>query len=264
MSNVFLMTALVSSFSATAVFAGGFAAPVVEVEPVVAVAPAKTGWGGGYVGGNINYGKGKLKSRGTVGDAADIVDNYLGEDYPSVRELLAEEFGGDFLDESIAQTLLKPDGTSAAVRAGYDWQNGAFVYGLGAEYNVGKYKDSIGGEVELEGMEPFDASARVEFKNMATIYARAGYAFSEQFMAYGVLGYSRSKGKVTLAVNDKSFSGSETLSGVTYGLGAEYKFNQNWSSYAEYTHTDFGKVKNTHGLLKAEVGQVKLGVNYRF
>lgn len=242
MSKVFVTTALVASFAAGTAFAGGYVAPVVDVEPVVAVVAAPASWAGGYVGANLNYGKGKLKANGDLAE-------------------LADEFG-------IGSTLLKPDGVSGALRAGYDWQNGAAVYGLGAEYNLGKYKDSRDLTVALNPDAPEDietvGSINAEIKNMATIFARAGYAFNDQFMAYGLLGYSRAKANASFAVEDGGESYSRTVSGATYGIGAEYRINQNWSSYAEYTHTDFGKVKDTDGLLKLEVDQVKLGVNYRF
>lgn len=232
-----LGTALAALATAPA-FAGGYTAPVIEEAPaVITTVAAVPTWAGGYVGANLNYGKGKLKADGDFGD-------------------VLEEVG-------IGRTLLKPDGASGALRAGYDWQSGAMVYGLGAEYNFGKYKDNR--NLVPEGSDATGPDLQGEVKNMATIFARAGYAFNDQFMAYGLLGYSRAKGELTLsAEEDVLAAGSRTVSGATYGLGAEYRINQSWSSYAEYTHTDFGKVKDTEIPLKLELDQFKLGVNYRF
>ena len=100
-----------------------------------------------------------------------------------------------------------------------------------------------------------------DIKNAATIFARAGYAMNDNFMAYGLLGYTWAKG--TVGVPGLG-SESRDLSGGTIGLGAEYKLNSNWSTYGEYTYTDFGTVKDTDGLLKTTLGQAKLGINYRF
>lgn len=203
-------TALAALATAPA-FAGGYTAPVIETAPVVvesipAVIPA---WTGGYVGANLNYGKGEVK--------------------------------GEFENDA---TKIKPDGASGAIRGGYDWQMGQGVFGVGAEYNLGKYKDTIG-----------DTTA--ELKNVATIFARAGYAFNDNLLGYGMLGYSRAK----LEINGAQ-SVSETVDGVMAGLGAEYRFNQNWSGYAEYAYNDLGDANDAYTDVK--LNQVKLGVNFRF
>lgn len=224
----FLSTASAAALlMAPAVFAGGYVAPVVEAEPVVAVTPVVSvaDWSGAYVGANLNYGKGKMKPS----------DTYLNK---------MEELG-------LGRTLPKPEGVSGAVRAGYDWQVGQGVFGLGAEYNVGKYDGTAGD----------DPAINVEVKKAATLFARAGYAVNENLLAYGLLGYtwadaeSKIEGRPDLKTD---------LDGVTVGLGGEYRFNPNWSGYAEYAYTDFGKVERTEGQLKASMQQVKLGVNYRF
>lgn len=233
-----ITAAVAATFTASAALAGGAIQPIMEAEPqAVYVAPAAGGWTGGYLGGNLNYGKGKLKP-----------GSYDGQSGPVLARSLDPELG-----YNLGRSNFAPDGASAALRAGYDWQRGAGVFGIGAEYNFGKYKDSI------NVSEDFTVNA--DIKNAATIFARAGYAFNDNFMAYGLLGYTWAK----LDVSSNAFpSASESLGGGTIGLGGEYKLNSNWSTYAEYTYTDFGKVKNTDGLLKATLGQAKLGVNYRF
>lgn len=230
----YVATATVAAtFTASAALAGGVAAPYIEPAPqVVYIAPAASGWEGGYVGGNLSYGTGKLKSSG-----------------PLAGSLTAAGF----------PTTMKPDGASGAIRGGYDWQRGAGVFGLGAEYNFGKYKDSS--VTTALSVPPAGTTLDTEIKNAATIFARAGYAMSDNFMAYGLLGYTWAKGTATVSGFP---SESRDLSGGTVGLGAEYKINSNWSTYGEYTYTDFGTVENSGGLMKATLGQAKLGVNYRF
>lgn len=210
-------TALASSLLALAVapaFAGGYVAPVVDVEPVVVTpAPIIAAWTGGYVGANLNYGKTNTLDLG--------------------------EFSA------------RPDGANGALRAGYDWQRGNGVFGLGAEYNFTKYKDDITvGDGETYG--------EARLKDLGMVFARAGYAFNDQTMAYGLLGYSH--GKLELSVDDGSVS--ETVKGPTIGIGAEHRFNENWSGYAEYAHTRFGTVDIVDQ--KVKLDQVKLGVNFRF
>ncbi|SEI05443.1 outer membrane immunogenic protein [Paracoccus alkenifer] len=209
-------TALATSLAmlaAAPALAGGYVAPVVDVEPVVVTpAPIIAAWTGGYVGANLNYGK------------TDTLD--LGDGFSA-----------------------RPDGANGALRAGYDWQRGNGVFGLGAEYNFTKYKDDI------TGVDGPDGEARL--KDLGMVFARAGYAFNDQTMAYGLLGYSH--GKLELA-NGTTIS--ETVKGPTLGIGAEHRFNENWSGYAEYAHTRFGTVDIVDQ--KVKLDQVKLGVNFRF
>lgn len=221
-----ITAAVAATFTASAALAGGVSAPYIEPAPqVVYVAPAM-GWTGGYVGANLNYGTGKLKSSGA------LAGFLTGNGYP---------------------TSSSPDGASGALRLGYDWQRGAGVFGLGAEYNFGKYKDTING-----GFGPINT----EIKNAATVFARAGYAMNDNFMAYGLLGYTWAKATVGGPLPTQT----SNLSGGTIGLGGEYKFSSNMSTYLEYTYTDFGTVDTplAPNQLKANLGQVKLGLNYRF
>lgn len=230
----------VTTLAAPAAVAGGYVAPVVDVAPVI-VAPAAVigSWQGAYVGANVNWGKAKLKAAG--------------------------DLGSWLADYNISRTLIEPDGVSGAIRAGYDWQFGNGVVGLGAEYNVGKYKEGISGPLD----DYYSGHVDVDVKRAATLFARAGYAVNDNFLAYGLLGYTWAKGHASVTVSDSfgvvdSAKASVDLDGVTAGLGAEYRFNSNWSGYAEYAYTDFGKVKDTDGNLKATMQQIKVGVNYRF
>jgi opacity protein-like surface antigen len=50
----------------------------------------------------------------------------------------------------------------------------------------------------------------------------------------------------------------------TLGLGAEVRVHENWSLFAEYTHTDFGNLDAFEGNATLVLDQVKLGVNLRF
>lgn len=221
------IAAAATALSSSVAFAGGVSAPVFEAVPQVVYAAPAMSWTGGYLGGNLNYGKGKINSSGALATAL------AGAGYP---------------------TSAAPDGASGALRAGYDWQRGAGVFGIGAEYNFGKYKDTITSAV------PLSPAIDTEIKDAATVFARAGYAMNDNLMAYGLVGYTWAKATATSGGTTLS----ENLDGGTLGLGAEYKFSQNMSTYVEYTYTDFGTIKNTGNQLDADLGQVKLGLNFRF
>ena len=215
-------TALATSLAmlaAAPALAGGYVAPVVDVEPVVVTpAPIIAAWTGGYVGANLNYGK------------TDTLD----------------------WDDTLSA---RPDGANGALRAGYDWQRGNGVFGLGAEYNFTKYKDDITDSSITDGD---NVVGEARLKDLGMVFVRAGYAFNDQTMAYGLLGYSH--GKLELSSDEGSVS--ETVKGPTLGIGAEHRFNENWSGYAEYAHTRFGTVDIVDQ--KVKLDQVKLGVNFRF
>ncbi len=224
--------------AATAVAAGGPVTPVMEPQPIAVAIPAAVGsWTGGYLGGNLSFGKGKVTAEGAAAQA------------------LANQGEGN--------TLAKPDGASAAIRGGYDWQFGNVVLGLGAEYNVGKYKSGLDGAFGALANSG-NVDVNVEMKNTATVFARVGYAVNDQFLAYGLVGQTRTKGSVTASNGGQSLSESRTLKGTTFGIGGEYRITPRVSTYVEYNHTDFGSVPDTDGLAKAKLGQVKLGANFRF
>ena len=137
------------------------------------------------------------------------------------------------------------------------------MFGLGGEYNLGKFDGGLSGDYGAI-VDEIGGDVNVEVKKAATIFARGGYAVNDNLLAYGLLGYTWADGNESASLDGVSESDSVDLDGVTVGLGAEYRFNPNWSGYAEYTHTDFGKVERTDGTLKASLQQVKIGVNYRF
>lgn len=236
MQKILTIAGAATALSVSTALAGGYEPPVVETQPVVApiIEAAPLGWTGGYVGANLNYGKGKYKYDGGLGD--ELVDG-------------------------LPSAISKPDGASAALRAGYDWQNGPGVFGVGAEYNFGKYKAGPNGAwadlADGAGLESTEAS----IKRAATVFARAGYAFDDAVMAYGLLGYTWAKGEVT---GDNFDTVSADLKGPTIGLGAEYKFADNWSGYAEYAYTKFKSADFAEVQTKPNLSQVKLGVNFRF
>ncbi|MFU8865244.1 MAG: outer membrane protein [Rhodobacterales bacterium] len=226
--------AIASFLIASPAFAGSLAPVYTEPTPMVpAPMPMMTpAWTGGYVGANLNYGEANVDATGETAD--------------------------DLSALGLSNTLSKPDGWGGSVRAGYDWQMGQGVFGLGVEYNFGELTGDLRGEFGDAAAAAGFGDLSVAVDEMATVFARAGYAVSDQFLAYGLLGYSRASGSVSI----DGLSESEDLDGYTAGLGGEYKFTQNWSTYVEYTYTDFGSVDDSD--IEVDLHQVRLGVNYRF
>lgn len=200
----YLLSAAVLSAFAGAAYAGG---PVVVAPEPVPMAPAPApvltfgDWQGGYLGGNVNWGK-------------NPVDGVLKD----------------------------PKGGSFAIRGGYDWQAGRTVYGVGAEYDIGK----------LKGDATVGTSAKVG--KAGTLFARVGYD-GGVWLPYALAGYTWADAELGAT--------SANIDGYTLGLGVERKFNPNWSGYAELGYTNFGKVAEFNDA-KIDSQKIKLGVNYRF
>ncbi|WP_341366280.1 porin family protein [Yoonia sp. BS5-3] len=122
----------------------------------------------------------------------------------------------DFFDTDVAQEL--DDGTTVGVFAGYQVQSGAFVYG--GEVAIFNTSDAfVTGFSESEISEPM-----FDFK------ARGGYTIDDVLL-YGLLGMS--SGIYTNLPDDEW-----DVSGLNYGIGAEYIIGDKFVVGAEYLVRD--------------------------
>jgi outer membrane immunogenic protein len=151
---------------------------------------------------------------------------------------------------SVDNNPTKPSGFVGGAQAGYNWQNGPWVFGI---------------EADLQGTGASDTFAPWKFSNpwFGTVRGRAGYALNN-VLFYGTAGLAF--GELT----GQTFGGlseSHTNAGWTVGLGAEVGLARNWSAKLEYLYVDLndsnfvitGNQQNGYrfGLLRA-------GVNYHF
>ena len=205
---------------------------------VIIAAPAfaqdAPNWNGGYFGANISWGNGSVDADGEL------------------LELLSE-FGVD-------STIAEPSGTTGAIRGGYDWESSMLLFGVGAEYSFGEYDGGLEGIFAEAADELGVGDLSFGIEQMVTVFARAGMLANDNLLVYGLVGWSW--GDLSASLDGES--GSESVDGYTLGVGGEYLFNQNWAAYGEYAYTGFDEVDNTLGLLEADTGIFKLGLNYRF
>ncbi|AOZ53271.1 outer membrane protein [Ketogulonicigenium vulgare] len=231
------IAAFLASTSAIAANAGGLSTPVME-PPVIMVQPTPMpapSWQGAYVGANVNYGD-------------------LSVDSTGVLETALQGAGFD-------TTVATADGVNYAIRGGYDWQFNNWLFGLGGEYSFGSYDGGLSGDLVTALGTDIDLS----IDSVATAYLRAGYAFSQSTAAYLLVGYTWATAEATLG----GTTYSEDYEAASYGLGVEHRFNRAWSVYGEYVYTDFGDINPTNdptydNLAEADLGQFKIGVNFRF
>lgn len=128
-------------------------------------------------------------------------------------------------------------GSMAGIRAGYDYQLGAFVIGAAIDYSVGNQEDSVTGF----STTPANYIFVRKLESLAAVRARLGYAWGPA-LAYVTGGYA--SGKVENRF--RSSNGANTFTATTdddkadgyqAGGGVEYRLADNLSVTGEYLYT---------------------------
>lgn len=151
---------------------------------------------------------------------------------------------------SVANNPTKPSGFVGGVQAGYNWQSGAFVFGLE-------------GDIQATGAEETFAPWKFSNPWFGTVRGRAGYALNNiLFFGTGGLAFGELRA-TTFGVSE-----SHTNAGWTLGAGAEVGlgFAPNWSAKVEYLYVDLA---NSNFVITGasngyRFGLIRAGVNYRF
>ena len=172
-----------------------------------------------------------------------------------------------------------PSGVAGCGQVGFNWQTGAWVFGVEGQFSWTNADD------EHACVAPLGivlAVCRTEMNWVATAAGRIGYAFNN------VLLYAKGGGAWT----DEDFfiapsalgtglvattvlANSHTRSGWMVGGGIEWGFTPNWSAKIEYNFMDFGTQRTAFvdpvpafGTTLVDIDQqvhlVKAGINYRF
>src|SRR5262245_60391330 len=185
-------------------------------------------------------------------EAADFSYPITVSTYRWVGPYLGGNFG--YAWGSVDNAWAKPSGFVGGVQAGYNFQNGPWVFGV---------------EADIQGSNANDTFANWKFSNpwFGTVRGRGGYAFNSGYASNNVLFY----GTLGLAFGQLraatfGLTESHTNVGWTAGVGAEYRFAPEWSAKIEYLYVDLASSNfvitgASHGL---SFGIVRAGVNYRF
>lgn len=217
-------------------------------------------WSGLYLGVNVGYAGGSF-------------------DHPFYADGDFGEFSERLADGSLDVTA---SGFIGGAQVGYNFQRGAFVYGVEADIQASNVKGELSGNININpDITPFSANAEVgtELNYFGTIRARLGYAATDRFMIYGTGGfaYGRTESYIRASVDGSSVfdeSVRNNRTGWTIGGGAEYAFTDNWSLKSEYLYTDLGTetliggeiMRGITGALESDVAfhTVRVGLNYKF
>ena len=142
----------------------------------------------------------------------------------------------------------KPSGFVGGAQAGYNFQNGPWVFGI---------------EGDIQGNGASDTFAPWKFSNpwFGTLRGRVGYALGN-VMFYGTGGLAFGELRATTF----GVSESHTNAGWTAGVGAEMGFAPNWSAKIEYLYVDLATSNFivTGASNGYHFGLIRAGVNYHF
>jgi outer membrane immunogenic protein len=196
---------------------------------------AAAGWTASAEAADMNYGQRAPYTVNQPLNAYSWAGPYLGAN-------LGYEWG------SVSNNPAKPAGFVGGVQAGYNFQNGPWVFG-------------VEGDIQAAGAD--DTFAPWKFSNpwFGTIRGRAGYAFSN-ILFYGTAGLAFGE----LRAQTFGWTESHTTAGWTIGAGAEVGFAPNWSAKLEYLYIDLSSsqfaITGVSNGYSASV--VRAGVNYHF
>jgi outer membrane immunogenic protein len=202
---------------------------------VGAAALAAVGWTASAEAADLNYGQRAPYTVNQPLNAYSWAGPYLGAN-------LGYEWG------SVNNNPAKPSGFVGGVQAGYNFQNGPWVFG-------------VEGDIQATGAD--DTFAPWKFSNpwFGTLRGRAGYAFSN-VLFYGTAGLAFGE----LRAQTFGWTESHTSAGWTIGAGAEVMFAPNWSAKLEYLYIDLSTsqfaITGVSNGYSASV--VRAGVNYHF
>ena len=202
---------------------------------VGAAALAAVGWTASAEAADLNYGQRAPYTVNQPLNGYSWAGPYLGAN-------LGYEWG------SVSNNPAKPSGFVGGVQAGYNFQNGPWVFG-------------VEGDIQAAGAD--DTFAPWKFSNpwFGTLRGRAGYAFSN-VLFYGTAGLAFGE----LRAQTFGWTESHTSAGWTIGAGAEVGFAPNWSAKLEYLYIDLSTsqfaITGVSNGYSASV--VRAGVNYHF
>jgi outer membrane immunogenic protein len=151
------------------------------------------------------------------------------------------------------------------LNAGYNYQTGAWVFGLEADIALSTVKNAY----YFDPSPPDYVSSQLN--SLGTVRGRIGYAFDRALLyATGGLAYGNVKNGASDGDPDLTVSTSGWRTGWTGGAGLEYAVTNHWTVRAEWLYVDLGTSTGTSPLSGCRFGFKntynvgRLGVNYKY
>jgi outer membrane immunogenic protein len=171
---------------------------------------------------------------------------------------------GDPLQYSFALRLgaiptrlgLNGNGPFGGGQAGYNFQNGAVVYGIEGDLQFAHLSGSASVATAAFGFPNITTSATNKINWFGTLRPRLGFTVAPNFLLYatGGLAYGDVSSSANTVITGppgiscannlfcSTGSGSRVNAGWTVGGGAEYALTRSWSVRAEYLYMNLGSV----------------------
>jgi outer membrane immunogenic protein len=228
----------------------------------VAAAPI---WTGFYVGANLGYG---------WNNRTDVVANetfagapFISGTWPGSGSFGSRNMSGGF----------------GGIQAGYNWQNGSFVFGPEADIQWSGIKGSSAATLPyISAGNTITVNTSGSLNWFGTLRGRAGVAF-DRALIYATGGFAFGNPKYSMTMTDTfaftaAGSSNSNSTGWVLGGGLEYMLMPQWSLKGEYQYLHFGTntINATEFLAGAATAfavntsstsnfhTVRVGLNYHF
>ena len=180
-------------------------------------------------------------------------------------------------------------GALGGAQIGYNWQSGAWLFGVEADADAASSKSSQSyGPNTFGGQAAQTTVFTRELDGLETVRARVGYFVAPSVVIYGTGGsaFGQAKlgnqwicptcGPATSTESSTAHQTTSTLTGWAAGGGFEWKFASKWSLKAEYLYADLGSETSTityayppdtstlTSHLNEQEQLVRVGANYHF
>jgi len=167
---------------------------------------------------------------------------YLGIGYGYEKLTIDRASGGNLIDEQFGSVMLD---------AGYKFNQYLAV--------EGRYWAGINSSNELAWRSGLPSDITVDAWG---VYLKPMFPVSNDFSIYGLVGYGSAE--ATYEPNNISIT-SDSVSGVSWGVGAEFAVTNNWAIFVDYTSIIDGEDGNTDRIITEDsLDTVNIGVNYQF
>jgi outer membrane immunogenic protein len=196
-------------------------------------------WTGFYIGGNVGYGWGRARTDGDLSGTQNVstfrtASNTL---LTSVTTPLA---GSPLIGRSDV------DGFVGGGQAGYNWQQGNWLYGLEADIQGSDQRGS-GNVCTIAGCPAgstiFAANYKLDW--FGTVRGRIGFLPTQRLLLYATGGLAY--GHVAANAPAIPLSWGSVRAGWTVGAGAEAAIDDHWSVKLEYLYMDLGNIGSGTG-----------------
>jgi outer membrane immunogenic protein len=231
------MTAL--AFSGTAM-AADMRMPVKAPPPVAVV----YNWTGFYIGGNVGYSWGDGTNEGALAGTQNV--SIFRTAGPDLISSVTTAVGP--IPYNLGRTNV--DGIIGGAQAGYNWQTGAWLFGIEADIQGSDEHGS--NTICAAGCAPGAAFLSVENRLnwFGTLRGRVGWLPTDRVVLYatGGLAYGNLETTYTAGLvgvgNALAVTTSSTRAGWTVGGGVEGAIDRNWTVKLEYLYMDLGRFAN--------------------